>query len=231
MRRRVNLVAAFVAVVGMGSAAASGETFEALQKRIEAASKKVQTFSARIKTVTDLTQPGYSMKNSMVGTTEMLRKGEIFMVRMESSSVSETEMGGESMKTESKTLMISDGEFTYTLNDASGTKLAYKSRAEPQGDPFKVWRDYFTLKVLPDASVAGRAVWVVEASAKQDGAVQGTNLIYYDKESGQLIKMVANGPDGKPVTTTTYTDIKVNGKISADRFVFKAPPGVKIEEV
>jgi outer membrane lipoprotein-sorting protein len=43
--------------------------------------------------------------------------------------------------------------------------------------------------------------------------------------------MVANGPDGKPMTTMTYTDIKINPDIPADRFVFKAPEGVQVQDM
>lgn len=81
------------------------------------------------------------------------------------------------------------------------------------------------LKVLPDSSSDGRAAWVIEATPKPDQAGQGKTVVHYDKESGQMIKMVAYSPDGKPMTTMTFSDIKVNDKISPDRFVFKAPPG------
>ena len=95
----------------------------------------------------------------------------------------------------------------------------------------KVWRDTAELKVLPDSSSDGRAAWVIEATPKPDQAGQGKTVIHYDKESGQMIKMVAYTPDGKPMTTMTYSDIKINDKISPDRFVFKAPPGVEVQDL
>ena len=53
----------------------------------------------------------------------------------------------------------------------------------------------------------------------------------FHKESGQMIKMIAYSPDGKPMATTTFSDIKINPKISPDRFVFKAPPGVTVQDM
>jgi outer membrane lipoprotein-sorting protein len=43
--------------------------------------------------------------------------------------------------------------------------------------------------------------------------------------------MVTYTPDGKPMNTMTYSDIKINDKISPDRFVFKAPPGVEVQDL
>ena len=102
---------------------------------------------------------------------------------------------------------------------------------KPDVDPFKIWRTTSDLKVLPDSSSDGRAAWVIEATPKPDQAGQGKTVIHYDKESGQMIKMITYTPDGKPMATMTYTDIKVNDKISPDRFVFKAPPGVEVQDL
>ena len=171
------------------------------------------------------------MVSTTEGTTEMLRKGDIFLSRMETKSVTENVVAGNTSKQESAMLMINDGSYTYTVSEMGGTKSAFKNKVEKSDvDPFKAWRENAELKVLADASLDGHAVWVIEATPKLAQATQGKTVIYYHKESGQMIKMVVYTPDGKPMTTTTYSDIKVNEKISPDRFVFKAPPGVEVQD-
>ncbi len=214
------------------SAAIAGETVEEVGKKIAAASEKLNSFSTKIKTVTEMKQEGFSMVSTTNGMTEMLRKGDDFLLRTETKGITETNVGGITTKQESSMLLINDGSYTYTVSELAGTKSAYKTKMEKSdADPFKVWRDTAELKVLPDSSLDGRAVWVIEATPKGGAQMgQGKTVICYDKDSGQMIKMVTHTPEGKPMTAMTCTDIKVNEKISPDRFVFKAPPGVEVQE-
>ncbi len=232
MSMRVWRIGVLVLGFGLVSSAVAGETFEEVSKKIAAATKKLKSFSAKTKMVTEMKQEGFSMVSTVEGTTEMLRKGDDFLMRIENESVTETTMGGNTTRQESSMLMISDGSYTYTVSETSGTKTASKTKMEKSDeDPFKVWREHYELKVLPDSSLDGHAVWVVEATPKQNQGAQGRTVTYYHKESGQMIKMVAYTPDGEPLTTTTYSDIKINEKISPDRFVFKAPPGVEVKDM
>jgi len=232
MRMRVSLIGTVVLGFAFFSATASAETIEEVSKKITAASERLSSFSVKTKMVTEIKQEGFSMVSTTDGTTEMLRKGGDFLVRTENKSVSETNVGGNVTKQESSSLWISDGAFAYMVSEAAGTKSAQKTKIEkPDVDPFKIWRDTADLKVLPDSSLDGQAVWVIEATPKSGQAGQGKTVIHFHKESGQMIKMVAYGPDGKPMTTMTYSDIKINDKISPDRFVFKAPPGVEVQDL
>jgi len=221
-------------VLGLGWAgtALAGDSVEDVAKKIAEATKKLKSFSATTKTVTEMKQEGFSMKSSMDGTTEMLRKGDNLMMRMEGKGMTETETAGYAGKQQSTSLMINDGEFTYALSEMDGTKSAYKTKAEKtDDDPFKVWKESADLKLLPDSSIDGNAVWVIEATPKGNQDVQGKTVLYFHKDSGQMVKMVVSTPDGTPMTTMTCGDIKVNPSISADRFVFKAPPGVEIQDM
>lgn len=222
-------IGVFVLGFAFVSTAVAGESIEQLSKRIAAASAKLKSFSVKSKTVIEVNQEGFSMRSTTETTTEMLRKGKNFMTRSESTSLSETTFGGNTTKQESTTLMISDGEFTYSLSDMAGTKKAYKTKAaDSDTDPLELLSKTNELKVLPDASVDGHAVWVIEAKPKSETPTQGKTIMSFHKESGQMIKMVAYALDGKPMTTTTSSDIKVNPKLSADRFVFTAPAGVEV---
>ena len=232
MRMRVSLIGTLGLGLALSSAAVSAETVEEVSKKIAAASEKLNSFSAKTKMVIEMKQEGFSMVSTTDGTTEMLRKGSDFLLRSENKSVSETNVGGNVTKQESSVLYVTDGSFAYSISEAAGTKSAQKMKLEkPEVDPFKVWRNTAELKVLPDSSSDGRAAWVIEATPKPDQSGQGKTVIHYDKESGQMIKMVTYTPDGKPMSTMTYSDIKINDKISPDRFIFKAPPGVEVQDL
>ena len=214
-------------------ATVSAETLEEVSKKIAAATEKLNSFSAKTKMVTEMKQEGFSLVSTTEGTTEMLRKGGDFLMRTENKGATQTTVGGNVTKQESSVLMISDGSFAYTVSEAAGAKSAQKIKLEkPDVDPFKVWRTTADLKVLPDSSSDGQAAWVIEATPKSDQAAgQGKTVLHFHKDSGQMIKMVTFTPDGKPMSTMTYNDIKINDKISPDRFVFKAPPGVEVQDL
>jgi len=220
-----------VAVVGCVAVAARGETVEEVRKKIAAASDKLKSYSAKMEMVTEMKQSGFSMVNRMVGTMEMLRTGDQMLMRNESSGSTETTMGGNTTKQETTSLIVNDGSYTYTLSDTGGMKTAFKTKSDASDkDPLGRWRAIGGLKVLQDESVDGEAVWVIEARP-ETGAAQGRSVLYFQKDTGQMIKMVAYSPDDKPMTTMTYSDIKINPSISADRFVFHAPPGVTVQEM
>jgi len=195
MRRRVSLIGTLGLGLAFSSAAVSAETVEEVSKKIAAASEKLNSISAKTKMVIEMKQEGFSMVSTTDGTTEMLRKGGDFLVRSENKSVAETNVGGNVTKQESSVLMIVDGSFVYSVSEAAGVKSAQKMKLEkPDVDPFKVWRATAELKVLPDSSSDGRAAWVIEATPKPDQGGQGKTVIHYDKESGQMIKMVTYTP-------------------------------------
>ena len=232
MNRLIGWVGCLVLGFGFVSSAVAVETLDEVSAKIAAASKKIESYSAKSKTVTIMKQEGFSMVSTVEGTTETLHKGDKTLVRVESSSITETTVAGNTTKLESTMTMISDGTYAYTVSENAGMKTAYKTNVEDSStDPFKAWRATSELKVLPDSSVDGHAVWVIEATPKGGPGMQGKTVMSFHKETGQMIKMIAYTPDGKPMTTTTYSDIKINPKISPDRFVFKAPAGVTVKDM
>jgi len=232
MNRQIRWVVCLVLGFGFVGSALAAETIEEVGAKIAAASKKIKSYSAKSKTVTNMKQQGFSMVSTIEGTTETLHKGDSVLVRVESSGVTETTVGGNTSKQESTMTMISDGTYAYTVSETAGVKTGYKTKSgNSSADPLEAWRGSSELKVLPDSSLDGIAVWVIEATPKSGGGMRGKMVLSFHKETGQMIKMIAYGPDGKPMSTTTFSDMKVNPKISADRFVFKAPAGVTIQDM
>jgi outer membrane lipoprotein-sorting protein len=231
MRRQFFYLGTLSMALTFGTAVASAETVEEVGKKIAAANDKLTSFSAKTKMVMEMKQEGFSMTGTTEGTTEMLRKGSDLLMRVENKSVSETNVGGNVTKQDGYSLAINDGAFMYTLSEMAGVKSAQKNTpVKPDTDPLKMWKAMGELKLLPDATVEGRAAWVIEATPKAETG-QGKTVMSFDKESGQMIKMINHSPDGKPMNTLTVTDIKVNDKLSPDRFVFKAPPGVEVQDM
>lgn len=232
MNRRIGRVGCLVVGFAFVSSAFAGETLDQVSAKIAAASKKITSYSAKSKTVTTMKQEGFSMVSTAEGTTETLNRGDDVLMRVETTTVSETIVAGNTTKQETTTIMISDGKYAYTVSDMAGMKTAYKTNATASSsDPFKAWRETSELKVLPDASVDGNAVWVIESTPKGGNAMMGKSVMSFHKETGQMIKMISFGADGKPMTTMTFSDIKINPKINPDRFVFKAPEGVTVQDM
>jgi outer membrane lipoprotein-sorting protein len=162
------------------------------------------------------------------------------MFRMETTTQMAQEFGGQKMETSSKMLLVDDGEFQYTLAEAEQMPQPYATKAK--SDPSKAnaggkamfdqMRKQYNLKLMPDATVDGQAVYVIEATMKTDTPSPITKfLLHFSKDSGIAVKMVGMDPEGKTVQTTTYSDIKLNAKISPDRFKFKAPDGVQVMDM
>jgi hypothetical protein len=134
--------------------------------------------------------------------------------------------------------MINDGEFTYGYSVTDGKKMAYKSKTTGDWDqsPFEIWRKEWDLKLLSDESVDGASCYVIEATPKPGsdtaaGGASGKMVFQYRKDCGLNVKMVSYDKDGKVTFTSSSTDVKVNPNLSDDRFVFKAPAGVEVQDM
>jgi outer membrane lipoprotein-sorting protein len=180
---------------------------------------------------------GFEMGGTTKGSSEMQRKDTKWNMRMDSTTESVSKMAGKDTKNITKTLMVSDGTFTYMLSDTDGQKTAMKTKAptsESGGKAyFKTLREGNDVKTLPDETVAGQACFVIEATPKtvQPGAPRMTSRYYFAKDIGMVVQMTSKSDDGKSVTTMTLKNVKVNPSIPADHFVFTAPAGVEVQDM
>jgi outer membrane lipoprotein-sorting protein len=180
---------------------------------------------------------GMSMKSNMEATTEWSKQGDKVMYRMDLKGTSSQNMGGQETKMDSTSSMICDGEFTYTVAENMGQKMAMKQKLDPQqsGDVKAVFsglKEDSNLKVLPEEKIDGTTCVVLEAVAKQaEGSPISRTLMYFAKETGITMKAVGLDKSDKPVFTMTVSDVKINTEIKPDRFVFKAPEGVVVQDM
>ncbi|MEI6231728.1 MAG: hypothetical protein WCT04_01645 [Planctomycetota bacterium] len=232
MLRRACVLVAGVALVYASAVRAA--TLESVQKSISDAWEKASSATYDMETITDSSGPGYSMKMTMTGTSEMSRAGGKYKMRMESKAVTDQNFGGNASKSESKSTMIVDGDFAYTIMDTAGQKMAMKMSAAPYtenagGDKmFKSIAASSTLTLAADESVDGQAAYVIEAKEKTQGSVMS---YYFSKDNGFVLQMISKGPDGKTITTTKMKNIKIGASIPADHFVFTAPAGVQVQDM
>ncbi len=239
MRRAVGMAA--VVILGCVLSARAAETVESLQKKIGEQTGKYKTLQYNVHMVTE----GAGMPKSVGdGQFQAIRKGDKSLTRMETRSRMTFKAGDQEQTQEYTSTMINDGEYIYTLNDAAGQKMAMKMKPDPRmagNDPlnseaaFMAMTKDFNVKVLPDAAVDGKDAWVLELTPK-DKDKGGNNplsrmVTWYDKKTGLPIKSVGYDKDGKVLNTMTISDVKTNVSIPADRFVFKAPPGVEVMDM
>ncbi len=232
MRRQAAVFCAIAFGLLWGAGQASADTIEQVEKAIVEKSKKIKSGTATMRSVTEMAAEGFKSKSVSEGKFEMLRKDGKVLTRIEMKGTATTEIAGKTDKQESTSLIISDGEYSYAYTQAAGQKTAYKMKAtdEWNEDPFEPLRKMYDLKLLPDEKVDGAEVYVIEAKPNKTSGAPGVgkSIFYYRKDSGFPAKVVTCDEAGKPTTTITYADIKLDADLKADRFVFKAPEGVEV---
>jgi len=234
MTKRVGLVLMTGMVFGFCSLAAAGDDLKTVEKKIIGQWEKHKSMTAKFTMVSHMEMSGMVMDSKAEGPFEVMKKGGQCLARQEMKIITTQKFGDQESKTEQEVLLVVDGEFAYTLTDMAGQKMATKAKIDPQmtGDPkatFEWLRKDHELKLLPEETIDGNKVYVIEAKPKEKpSAGYGKSVYYYQQENGVLVKMVGHGVDGKPQMTMTFTDIKLDVDIKPERFVFKAPPGVQV---
>lgn len=219
-------------------AGARADKLDEVIQRIADMVAKHNSYSMKTTVNQDFQTPDMSMKSDGDSMTEFMRDGDKWMFRSDSTSAMTQTMGGQTQTTNSKTTVVADGEFIWTLTEAEGNKSAMKSRMDKsysmQLDKayFDRMKTDYDLALLPDEKVNGAATWVIEAKAKKPSpGAAVTMLTYFDQSHGLSVKSVGKDANGKAVFTSVSTDVKINPSISADRFVFKAPDGVQVYDM
>lgn len=235
MMKRVGLIAVLGALFGWSAVFASAEDLDSVQKKIVEAWNKHKSLTAKLTTVTQMDLGGgTSMNGTGQGTYEFMKQGGKLLSRLELNNTIVQKQGGDETKLEQQLLMISDGETSHTLSNVFGERRAVKSRvpAHQTGEPkalFERLRQENVVKLLPDSTVDGRKVYVIELTPKRlaPGFPQ-KQILSFDQESGFMLKIEGRGENDLPLTAMTYGDIKLDQAIDPDRFKFTLPAGVEL---
>ena len=228
-----------VCAVMMVSQLAYAETAEDVMKKIGEIAKKHKTMQYKMKQEGTIKQPGMEMKTITNGDFKYMRKGEMMLMRADMN----TSMDSAMMKMKSDSLMVTDEKYTWMYTDSvteamgqkTPQKMVMKNKIDKKmTDPTSMAQyENFDMKLLPEESVDGKPAWVLEMTPKNPAqkAQSPRTVSWYEKKSGLPLKTVSYGPEGKPVSTTTFSDHKVDEKLSEDLFKFEPPAGVQVMDL
>lgn len=226
-----------VATALVGSAWAAADTLESVEKAITDKVAKLNSYSMKNTFKQDMETAEYSNKAEGHSTLEAQKSGEVWLFRMEGTQKMTMKMGGQETKNDGTSLMVCDGKFNWFLSENNGQKMCMKSKADKMTniitkEYFDEMRKTHDVKLGADESVDGKSCWTIEFSAKEP-TPGGPNVMImnFDKDTGLNLKMVGKDDKGKVIMTSSTTDVKVNPSIAADRFTFKVPEGVQVQDM
>lgn len=203
----------------VGSSAVAGETVDSVEKKLATQWSKVKSLSAKLR------MEGVSDSMTGVGVYQLLKKGDRTTYRMDMSLGEEID-----------TTTISDGEFILSITDHRGQKLAMKMRPDetqvvaPTAQLAQL-RASHDLKLLPEQTVSGQAVYVIEATPKHREGHVGRTIFYYAKETGVPVRMTVYSASGQLLSDMTLSEIEINPALDPSRFAIKPPPGVELMDM
>lgn len=226
--RRMRWIVGVIAVCSL-SAPALAESVDDAIKKLDESFAKLKSFTMKMQ----MEQKSEGNRTDAKGTMEFARKDGKDFSRTDMDMTTEMKGEGMDLKMVMKSQQISDGQFSWSYIEyldgpQKGMKQAFKNAYQGQMMSAKSLKEMGELKLLPDEKVDGADCYVIEAAMKH--APGTTQVNYFRKADGIAAKAVTN-KDGKPIGTMTMTDIKINADIPADRFVFKAPEGVQVQDM
>jgi outer membrane lipoprotein-sorting protein len=229
--RRMRWIVGLVAVCSL-SGSVWADAVDDVIKKLDESLAKIKSFSMKMKMESTTQMGEMKSRTDAQGTMEFLRKDAKELTRTEMDMKSEMSGAGMDQKMSMKSLQISDGHFSWSLVEhmegpQKGLKFASKSEYQGQMMSAKSMKDLGVLKLLPEEKVDGADCYVIEATMKE---MPNTKQVSYFRKADGIAAKAVTLTDGKPTGTMTMTDIKVNSDISADRFVFKAPEGVEVQD-
>lgn len=232
MGNRTQLVLVIAAVFSAAGFAAADDLASAEKKLVEAWDKHT-SISAKMTVVTHMEMGATVVDGKGDGMIEVLKKDGEKFVRIELNNKVTQKMGEKSLDIVQSQLTVIDDRFTYVLSDVGGRKSLTKSEADKRmtGSPkssLDAFRKSHTLKLLPDETIDGAEVFVIEAVPGAKAGAGGRTVLYFQKDTGVMARRVQYGRDNKPVTTVAYSDITIDADINSGRFLFKAPKGVRM---
>lgn len=196
------------------------------------------TGKIRIDTVSSTQQ--VSIHTEALGSYEhLVRKDGKLLFRVDLHNKVTQSANGRSAAVEQSVSTISDGHFAYTLTTQPGQPAtALRNLPKPSQTVladeafFDGLSRGYHVRVLPDEKIDGKEVWVLEARPKAPAPGRAAKTIHYiQKVSGIRIRSTGHDATGKRVQLTELSDIKIDPPLKQDRFVFKAPAGVKIVDL
>lgn len=229
------------AVVVLHSSLAFAQTLEEVQKKLQELMSSHKTLAYKNHIVSEMDVSGVNMKSESDQSVEVARQGDTLLSRVESTTAVVQKSGDHENKMTSKVVSVTDGQYGYTYSEVGEMKSAVRQKLDRSKElsPFDILKGFkerektFSLKLKPEETVDGKKCYVIEMTAKDPTAQPDAAkvVLRFDKATGIGTTSTAYNKDGKIRMQTTTTDVKVNQAIPADRFKFKAPAGVTVQDM
>lgn len=237
MRGCCNRAVMTLACLGLLGAICQAADLAQVEKEIMDKMKSTKSVRAQMTIKMDMANPNMSQTMDGNGRIEVMRDAGKLYQRSEQKIKQKMKIGDNEMENDLTQLTVSDGEWTYQLTDmgAMGKQCNKFRMPTEEPKPFEEMQKAYDIKVLPDEKVDGADCWVIECNPKggapDSPLSQGKMVMWYRKDSGFTVKMVAHDQEGKKVMETNFTDVKIGGDIPKDHFEWKAPEGVECQDV
>lgn len=235
MIRRMRLTVLVGIVLGFSVTALAEDDLESVQKKIIEAWTRHKSLTAKMTMSSRLAVGDTTVTATGDGTYEFLRHEGKLLSRMDLKSTAIQKSDEQENKLDQHMLMISDGDISHTLIEIAGAdSRVVKSAVAPnqKGDPkalFEFLRRQGAVAVSPEDTLEGRKVYVIEVIFRETPPFSPVKQrLSFDQESGFLVRIVGLGEGDLPMSTMTYSDIKVNVPIDPERFKFTIPEGVEV---
>jgi outer membrane lipoprotein-sorting protein len=140
-------------------------------------------------------------------------------------------------------LMVNDGEFVWT--EMKGSMMpqvmvtkAKSTKAMGERDPLdnvkKMW-DTWDLKVTGEDTLDGQKMWVLEGTLKEGKTPagkmqqQGTKVkMWLGQDDNFTHRFIVYDDKGNELGDTTFSNVKLNGKVDDGLFKYTPPAGAKV---
>lgn len=215
---------------------ADGKTLDEVEREIISKTKAVKTCRADVERKSEVVIGGQRRVTLGTGRYDYERRGDKVLYRIEEdvTIVLTTGMEGETATHARQTaVVVCDGDYLYTSREHSQRpSRASKNRAETEVLGFDLLRETHDLRLLPDETINGHDVYVIEAVLKSEiESPPMRSVNYYLKDRGMLLGYVVYGADGVEFDRRMYSNFQFDVEIPAERFVFHAPEGVEIQDL
>lgn len=239
MKRLTALAAVLAAWAG---AAGAADTLESLEAKIAERWEGVSSYKADMTVTADVAQSLIRVNSTLTGPMT-LEKGADGKVRYRSELRGSATMGPLGLlKFDIRTLMVSTGDTTYTetrMRDKVQVTIAPSAKAgdtAPEGGAQKMSdmeKDY-TLRVLPEKQVDGRAVFVVEGQPKPHAKEKLPQLdrvvMFIDQQTGIQTRLALLDKDNQLLTEVRWDNLTLNPPIPSGLFDYSIPPGAEVKD-
>lgn len=211
----------------------AADTLESVEKALVEKSSKIKTLTANLLMTTSIVRENSSARHESRGKHEFARRNGRLFSRTQMNVTRINDIAGRELKSEFAVLTIVDGDTMYTLREQGERQTAYKTNASGfQGADGRIMleklRRHHELKLRPEETIDGTAVYVIEGTRKKEGRSASKTTIYIAKDTGILLKKTQIDETNGMSSTTTLSNIKINPAIDPDRFIFTTPPGVEL---